>query len=413
MQRGRLALIATACVIAAALLPQAGRTQELKKVVLALPTSTLTFSAAFLAEDAGYFKDEGLAVSMPVLVGVASVNAVINGSADFTIGTGPVFLRAAAHGQRLLAIANIEDRPMIELVLRKDVYEELKVRDDMTLAEKGRLLKGKTIAIQGVGSIVHAWARFVAARGGLDPETDMRIAPMDPPAMLPALKTKAVDGFTTSMPYTTDAIVDGDAMMLASAPLGAAPDILPFAAGLVVTNPKTCDADRDKCVRVMRALGRAVAFIRDKPDQALGIVRHRFKTMNPVSLEKAWRVVAAAHSKDMRVTAKSLENSETINVEAKLLDPKDRVTIVRWALHRRLYPQSSAMKVFVFDLVPYAQHLDHLRVGGHLPYPMEKKHFDPQVAVGPMPSISMPGSNWSGWVMTAWPSTSIMSRPMG
>jgi alkanesulfonate monooxygenase SsuD/methylene tetrahydromethanopterin reductase-like flavin-dependent oxidoreductase (luciferase family) len=39
------------------------------------------------------------------------------------------------------------------------------------------------------------------------------------------------------------------------------------------------------------------------------------------------------------------------------------------------------MKVFVFDLVAYAQHLDHLRVDGHLPYPMEKKYFDPKVAV--------------------------------
>jgi alkanesulfonate monooxygenase SsuD/methylene tetrahydromethanopterin reductase-like flavin-dependent oxidoreductase (luciferase family) len=39
------------------------------------------------------------------------------------------------------------------------------------------------------------------------------------------------------------------------------------------------------------------------------------------------------------------------------------------------------MKVFVFDLVPYAEHLDHLSVDGHLPYPMEKKHFDPKVAV--------------------------------
>jgi alkanesulfonate monooxygenase SsuD/methylene tetrahydromethanopterin reductase-like flavin-dependent oxidoreductase (luciferase family) len=39
------------------------------------------------------------------------------------------------------------------------------------------------------------------------------------------------------------------------------------------------------------------------------------------------------------------------------------------------------MKVFVFDLVPYAKHLDHLRVDGHLPYPMEKKYFDPKVAV--------------------------------
>lgn len=39
------------------------------------------------------------------------------------------------------------------------------------------------------------------------------------------------------------------------------------------------------------------------------------------------------------------------------------------------------MKVFVFDLVQYAEHLDHLRVNGSLPNPMEKKHFKAEVAV--------------------------------
>jgi alkanesulfonate monooxygenase SsuD/methylene tetrahydromethanopterin reductase-like flavin-dependent oxidoreductase (luciferase family) len=39
------------------------------------------------------------------------------------------------------------------------------------------------------------------------------------------------------------------------------------------------------------------------------------------------------------------------------------------------------MKVFVFDLVQYAEHLDHLRVDGRLPHPMVKKYFKPEVAV--------------------------------
>ena len=39
------------------------------------------------------------------------------------------------------------------------------------------------------------------------------------------------------------------------------------------------------------------------------------------------------------------------------------------------------MKVFVFDLVPYDRHLDHLKIDGRLPFPMVKKHFDPKVAV--------------------------------
>ena len=39
------------------------------------------------------------------------------------------------------------------------------------------------------------------------------------------------------------------------------------------------------------------------------------------------------------------------------------------------------MKVFVFDLLPYGEHLDHLKVGRELPWPLPKHHFKPDVAV--------------------------------
>jgi alkanesulfonate monooxygenase SsuD/methylene tetrahydromethanopterin reductase-like flavin-dependent oxidoreductase (luciferase family) len=39
------------------------------------------------------------------------------------------------------------------------------------------------------------------------------------------------------------------------------------------------------------------------------------------------------------------------------------------------------VKVFVFDLLPYAEHLDHLKHGKELPYPLPRRHFKPEVAV--------------------------------
>jgi alkanesulfonate monooxygenase SsuD/methylene tetrahydromethanopterin reductase-like flavin-dependent oxidoreductase (luciferase family) len=40
------------------------------------------------------------------------------------------------------------------------------------------------------------------------------------------------------------------------------------------------------------------------------------------------------------------------------------------------------MEVIVFDLVPYREHVDHLvGAGGELPWPLPKRHFDPQAAV--------------------------------
>jgi ABC-type nitrate/sulfonate/bicarbonate transport system substrate-binding protein len=294
-------------------------------VIFALPSPTLTFSAPFLAEDAGLYKKEGLNVSHRMLVGVEAVNAVIAGSADFTDSTGPVFLRANAKGQPLIAIANLVDRPLVEMVLRTDVYDALHVTDSMNLKQRGALLKGKTIAIQGVGSIIHAWERFVAARGGLDPENDVRIAPMDPPAMMGALQTKAVDGFATSLPYTTEAVLNGSAKMFASAPEGIAPDMIPFPYGLIMARPQTCKDNPEKCRRMVHALADANKMIHDEPDKALEILSKRFKTMDPNVLKAAWKTVSAAHATDLRVTQKILETGNQMNAEAKLLSPADQV----------------------------------------------------------------------------------------
>jgi ABC-type nitrate/sulfonate/bicarbonate transport system substrate-binding protein len=247
---------------------------------------------------------------------------VIAGSADFTIGTGPVFLRAAAAGQRMLAIANLIDKPLVELVLRKDVAEAAGITEQTPLADKAKVLKGKTIAIQGVGSIVHAWERFVASRGGLDVEKDVRIAPMDPPAMLPALEAKQIDGFATSLPFTTQAVVKGAAVNFASG-VHDAPDLLPFAYGLVYTKPQTCAANRDKCMRVVRALAASNRLIKDKPAEALDILRKRFAKMDADVLEAAWKDVAKAHAENLQVAVAALDNSQKVSLEAKLLEKKD------------------------------------------------------------------------------------------
>jgi sulfonate transport system substrate-binding protein len=310
--------------IVVGLWPTGGRSQEID-ILMALPAATLTFSAPFLAEDAGFYKKEGLKVTHRTVVGVGSVNAVIAGSADFSMSTGPVLLRAAAQGQRLLAFANLIDRPLVELVLRKDVAAAAGISPQQPLAERAKVLKGKTIAIQGVGSIVHAWERLVASRGGLDIEKDVRIAPMDPPGMLAAMETKQVDGYATSLPFTTEAVVKDKAVMLASA-VTDAPDLLPFAYGLIYTRPDTCSKQREKCARVARALAAANRFILEKPAEALELLKKRFDKMDPALLAAAWEIVSKAHAKDLRITIPSLEHSQKVSLESKLLEPKDALT---------------------------------------------------------------------------------------
>src|SRR6202008_1405206 len=100
--------------VAVGLLPAPGRAQEIE-TLFAIPSQTLTFATHYVAHDAGFFSKEGLKVTDRYLVGVASPNAVIAGSADFTIGSGVAFLRAVSQGQKFKAILNLMDKPTTEL----------------------------------------------------------------------------------------------------------------------------------------------------------------------------------------------------------------------------------------------------------------------------------------------------------
>jgi ABC-type nitrate/sulfonate/bicarbonate transport system substrate-binding protein len=307
--------------LAVGLGPTTGRAQE-TEVIFAIPALTLTFSTHFVAQDAGFFQKEGLKVVDRNLVGVASVNAVIAKSADFTMGTGPVFLRGAAQGQRLFAIANLVDRPLVELVLRKDVADAAGITDKTALVDRAKALKGKTIAVQGIGSIVHAWQRYVTNLGGLDVEKDVRVQPMDPPAMVAALDSKQIDGYATSMPFTTQAVMKG-AVMVASSTFDA-PELVPFAYALVYTRPEVCKEKRDLCQRMARAYVGAAKMIQEKPDEVFEtVLKKRLAKTPPDLLAAAWKVARQAHAKDIRVTVKQLENSQKVSLDAKLLEPKD------------------------------------------------------------------------------------------
>jgi ABC-type nitrate/sulfonate/bicarbonate transport system substrate-binding protein len=308
------------------LTPAAARAQQEVELIFAIPAQTLTFSAHYVAHDGGFFKKEGLKVTDRNLVGVASPNAVLAGSADLTMGTGPVFLRAASKGQKFKAIVNLVDKPLVELVLRKDIADAAGITDKTPAIERAKALKGKTIAVQGIGSIVHAWQRYVVAKAGLDIETDVRIQNMDPPAMVPALESKQIDGYTTSMPFTGISVMKGNAVMVASSTFDA-PELVPFAYAMVYGKPEFCVEKRDVCARVARAYRGAAKMIQEQPNEVFEkILKPRFSKQDPELLRESWKIAQQAHAKDIRVNVAMLENSQKVSLVAKLLDPKDALT---------------------------------------------------------------------------------------
>jgi ABC-type nitrate/sulfonate/bicarbonate transport system substrate-binding protein len=317
----RLGLVA-AIALSLPAVPGLAQTKALETSI-ALPTISLTFATSYIAEDAGIWEKEGLKVTTRLISGVGAPNAVIAGSIDFTLMTGSTFARAAVRGQRMFAIANVVDRPMVEFVLRKDVAEAAGIKPGMTLANRAKALRGKTIAVDGVQSAVHAFMMLVARKGGVDPEKDIRLSPMAPASMLPALTNKGIDGYAASLPWTTQALARGDAVMLASGPGGDLPEYTPSAYIVLATRPQVCQEQRALCERMARSFKAAAQFINEKPEAALDLLKKRFRQMDPALVAAAFAVSRAATPKDVRISAKSLDNSQQYNVNAGVLKAED------------------------------------------------------------------------------------------
>ena len=252
---------------------------------MAVPVVGLAFSLGYLADDLNLWEKHGVKMKTVQISGIGAMNSVIAGSTDFTQSSGSAITRAAARGQRLLAIVETIDRPSVQVVLRKDLAAGFDPK--APLEKRAQALRGKTIAVDAINSIIHAYVRFLAKRAGFDPE-EIRIAVLQPPNMLAALKTKQIDGFAMAPPWVQKPVLDGDAVMVASGPDGDPADLAPFTNTVVATKPDTCAKRKALCEGVGATFREAVGIMLDHPADALAQIKKRFAQLDERQLAAAF-----------------------------------------------------------------------------------------------------------------------------
>src|SRR4029077_9117171 len=261
----RLAPLAAALLLASPVHAQPGGAEN---VVLAVPNVALTFAPGYLAEDLGLFAKHGLNLKSVVITGIGSANAVISGSADFAQISGATLTRAAARGQRLLGIVGTLNRPVIQIVLRKEIAAAAGFDPKAPLEKRAQVMRGRTIAVDSINSVIHAYVLLLARRAGFDPN-EIRIARMAPNNMLAAYQTKQIDGFAMSMPWPLQPLLDGSATMIASGPDGDPKDMIPFGHNVLVAKRDTCEKRAGVCRKMGQAYAEAIAYMHDHPAEAL------------------------------------------------------------------------------------------------------------------------------------------------
>jgi NitT/TauT family transport system substrate-binding protein len=201
--------ILTAALAASLLFAQSATAQAAETVNVGIANAA-TDAGFFIADKEGYFRDQGLEVTMTPFASAAKMIAPL-GSGELDAGGGTVsagLYNAVERGIQLRVVADkgsVTDKlEYSTLIVRKDLVDSGRYK---TLAD----LKGMTIAAAAKGAGTESSLNEALKKGGLKFD-DVNVVYMGFPDMLVALRNKAIDAAVDNEPTITRAEEDGIAV---------------------------------------------------------------------------------------------------------------------------------------------------------------------------------------------------------
>ena len=172
------------------------QTLEKPKVAIAVGGKNLLYYLPLtIAEQLGYFKDEGLQVEISDFAGGAkALQALVGGSADVVSGAYEHTINMQAKGQTITAFVLQGRAPQIVVGISNKTLPNFKGIAD---------LKGKKIGVTAPGSSTNMVANFVLAKGGLKPTDVSFIGVGTAAGALSALRSGQIDAISNLDPVNT------------------------------------------------------------------------------------------------------------------------------------------------------------------------------------------------------------------
>ena len=300
--------------------------QAPEKTIVSLPAENFGFLPFYVAQDQHIFERQGLAVQKVVLAGVGTTNGVISGAADFGFSNGASLTRAAAHGQKLLAIAIMTDKPVWAIIMSKNVAEAAHFDPDAPLAQRAKVFAAAhNFAIDSVNSVGHALTRIIEKIGGVDPDA-LPVTALGGPEAIAAFSRNAVDGFVSNPPWSEQILATGNAVIIANSLTGDPDWMTPFGGGVVVTRPQLCAEHRSLCAKMGRSLVEAVAFVHEHKPEALAVLRAHFPQIDAGVTEKSFAAIEKAMPAKPVIVEAAISNSDRLNIEAGFMKPAEKLS---------------------------------------------------------------------------------------
>lgn len=287
------------------LTPNARGQTALEKVVIAYPSRSIASIDLYIAQERGFFRQEGLAADVVQVRGNIAVTALLSGEAHAINNVGTLTRAMERSDLPAKVLAQSLKRNLFWLVTKPDIR---------SLGE----LRGKTFGTTTFGGSQHLAANRLLQKAGLDPDKDITVViGGDVPAQLQSLLAGVIQLAALSPPTV---ILARDKFKLRIH--GGTLDDLPNLQNGLAASEKLLRERRDLLKRILRARAKGARYFFENERGAAEVLAKYLTVELAVALE-SYRLARSAFTANGIPTDKEVE--EFLRADAELLKLREPV----------------------------------------------------------------------------------------
>jgi NitT/TauT family transport system substrate-binding protein len=290
---------------------------SMQKISIAYPSRSIVSIDLFVAQEKGFFREEGLAADLVQVRGNVSIAAALSGEIHGVAAIGTVVRAIQRSDVSLKVLAVSLKRPLFWLVARPE-YASIGA------------LKGKVLGTTTFGGTQHLAAEHILRKGGLDPEKDITvIVAGDVPAQLQSLVSGAIQSAALSPPTV---IVARDKFKMKI--LGSAVEEFSSPQNGTAVSEKLLREKPEVIKRLLRARSKASRYFRDNEQGSTEVLAKYLKVDLPVAQE-SYRLSRSAFTADGILSDQEMR--DFLRADAQILGlpkPVDAAKVFDFSMQR-------------------------------------------------------------------------------
>lgn len=299
-----LATIATAAGLAVVASPA-----DAAPLKVVLSSTSFAWLPLYVADGAGFFKDEGIDVEVSNVKDAAAVGAALLSDNAEVGGVGANSVFAARRREQPLKLFVPLNSEYTSIVFgRKAAFAAKGITERSTIEEKIGAIKGMKVGVINFNSGQHVVMRFLMQRyGGADLDKVAEVVPVgNAGSTLAAMSRGLVDVTAFSPPVSQRAVADGNAMVLLDPIRGDIPATRGMVFTALAATEQTLRTRRADLRAFVRAMDRANRLIVSDLAKAGVAARKHLTSMQPQLYDEALRALVPATPKSPEVSVAGL-----------------------------------------------------------------------------------------------------------